>query len=162
MSTTVAASSSSLGWVVFSTLMSWTWYAISWLLTLSAWLISALLFGVWWCQGLLLYLPHSGTTLKRRALKFNDAGYQSPEEYRLPFEDVYIRVSEHIRVHAWFCPQAPAAVCLCLFFRPADCPPFVRLFSSPHFHSMSCVQRAASAPTVVLFHGNAGNIGYAL
>ena len=83
---------------------------------------------MWWCQGLLLYLPHSGTTLKRRALKFNDAGYQSPEEYKLPYEDVYIRVSEHIRVHAWFCPQAPAL--------------------------------AAKSPTVVLFHGNAGNIGY--
>jgi pimeloyl-ACP methyl ester carboxylesterase len=94
------------------------------------WLSGALLFGVWWCQGLLLYLPNSGSTKNRRALRFNEQGYQSPAEYELDYEDVDLKSTSQISIHAWFCKQ-PAA-------------------------------KMATAPTVVMFHGNAGNIGYRL
>ena len=50
------------------------WYMISWLVTLVLWVAGAALFGVWWCQGLLLYLPNSGTTPKRRGVAFNPQG----------------------------------------------------------------------------------------
>jgi len=93
------------------------------------WLLGAGLFGLWWCQGKLLYLPSFGDREgEKRKLVHNMRGYRSPSEHNIPFDDVYITCKDGTRIHCWLLKQENAAIC----------------------------------PTIVFFHGNAGNIGFRL
>lgn len=63
----------------------------------------------------------------------NPRGYRSPEERQIPFESHMIPCSDGVHIHAWFLP-AP----------------------------LSKKQDQQNAPTILFFHGNAGNIGLRL
>ena len=62
---------------------------------------------------------------------------RTPAAAGLPFQDVYFSAADGVKLHGWFIP-APAAASF------ADPPN----------------QPAAANPTILWFHGNAGNIGY--
>jgi fermentation-respiration switch protein FrsA (DUF1100 family) len=59
-----------------------------------------------------------------------------PSRYDLPFEDVWLRTSDGVRIHGWF----------------------IRY----HAQNMDLLEAYKQTPTLVLFHGNAGNISHRL
>jgi len=93
------------------------------------WLFASALFGLWWCQGYLLYLPSfQGRSGEKRQIKHNVQGFRSPSDHRLPFEEHFITTADNVKVHSWLLMQDNPSVC----------------------------------PTIIFFHGNAGNIGFCL
>mmetsp|Transcript_8907 Transcript_8907/g.21783 ORF Transcript_8907/g.21783 Transcript_8907/m.21783 type:complete len:356 (-) Transcript_8907:7-1074(-) len=62
----------------------------------------------------------------------NPRGYRSPSEYQIPYEDIHIMCEDGVSLHAW------------LMLRGKN------------------DSSSSSTPTVVFFHGNAGNIGIRL
>jgi len=118
-------------WTLDSSWIVWSWF--SWvfinLLVLIFWIVGALLFGVWWCQDSLLYMPNIDNRKgEKRLLKYNPQGYLSPSEYSLNYEEHYLLTKDNVKIHCWLLLQDPKA----------------------------------RSPTVVFFHGNAGNIGFRL
>jgi len=97
------------------------------LLKIYLWLFSAIVFGLWWVQGALLYSP--GTKNKKqdtRSIFSNPEGYRSPAEHGLlKFEEHYLKTRDGVRIHSWLVLQE---------------------------HCEKC-------PTILMLHGNAGNIG---
>jgi len=106
----------------------WLLWILFWFIKILLWLLAAALFGLWWCQGYILYLPqYQGRTGEKRQVKFNLHGMRSPSEIRLPFEEHYITTKDNVKIHSWLIKQ-DNDVC----------------------------------PTIIYFHGNAGNIGFCL
>jgi len=68
----------------------------------------------------------------QRSPKLNPPMYRSPERWSLPFQDAFITTADGVRIHAWFVYQ-PVAKC-----------------------------QDGPVPTLICFHGNAGNIGHRL
>jgi abhydrolase domain-containing protein 13 len=66
-------------------------------------------------------------------LKDNPRGYRSPLERQVPFENMYITCRDGVRIHAW-----------------------LLLYTRDGTHTVP------TSPTIVFFHGNAGNIGLRL
>ncbi|KAJ0407275.1 hypothetical protein P43SY_008050 [Pythium insidiosum] len=77
-------------------------------------------------QDKLLYVPTIRGASKLTS--DNPAGYRDPSEYGVDYEDLMIRTSDGVHVHAWFMPQP----------------------------------ESSTRPTLIFFHGNAGNIGHRL
>ena len=84
-------------------------------------------------QDSLLYFPEIGGIPRRPS--DNPRGYRSPQERRIPFQDVYIECADGVTIHAWLLQYQPAA-------------------QQPH--------NPNHIPTILFFHGNAGNIGLRL
>jgi len=68
-----------------------------------------------------------------RHLSSNPKGYRNPSEYKVPYSSHIIKTSDGVSIHAWFIYHSS--------YRPAD---------------------GQSLPTIIFFHGNAGNIGMRL
>lgn len=102
--------------------------ALAWgLLRSVLWTAALALFGVWWAQGLVLYMPTvMGRSGEKRQLRYNPPGSRTPAEQGLPYEEVFLRAADGVLLHAWFIPQAADHV-------------------------------RATCPTVIYFHGNAGS-----
>lgn len=113
---------------MLSAVFYWLYVIISWLFVLVLLALLVVLIWLWRKQGSLLYLSEHNVQDKKRAVTFNPKGYRSPQDYDIPFEDVYIKTPDNVRVHAWLMLQ-----------------PNQKL-----------------VPTIVVFHGNAGNIGFRL
>ena len=62
----------------------------------------------------------------------NPRGYRSPAEYKIPFDDIYIPCEDGVSIHAWLLRR-----------RKNDSLP-------------------SATPTIIFFHGNAGNMGIRL
>ncbi|KAJ0401062.1 hypothetical protein P43SY_005082 [Pythium insidiosum] len=77
-------------------------------------------------QDKLLYFPTIPGASK--FTKDNPTGYRNPSEYGIDHEDLMIRTSDGVHLHAWLMRQP----------------------------------ESSSRPTLIFFHGNAGNIGYRL
>jgi len=99
------------------------WVAVKFVL----WLVLCAFFLLWWKQGMILYMRE--TKKRERENQNNQQGYKSPADWKLPFEDVWVKTRDGERIHAWFIKDK----------------------------SVECTR-----PTVLWFHGNAGNIGYRL
>jgi fermentation-respiration switch protein FrsA (DUF1100 family) len=91
-------------------------------------LVTMLVFALWWYQGGLLYMPSFGRPGESKQIALNTVGFRSPAEYHLPYEEAWIDGPDGTRTHGW------------LILQPAP----------------------ATSPTIIFFHGNAGNIGYRL
>ena len=63
----------------------------------------------------------------------NPRGHRSPAEYQMAFEDIQIVCEDKVKIHAWLI-----------------------------FGEEKTGDSSASTPTLVFFHGNAGNIGFRL
>lgn len=85
-------------------------------------------------QDSLLYYPEIGGIPRRPSQ--NPRRYRSPDEHQVPFEQCRIRCADGVRIHAW------------LMLRQAA--------------TSSSTAAKARMPTIVFFHGNAGNIGLRL
>ncbi|CAB9519095.1 Protein ABHD13 [Seminavis robusta] len=85
-------------------------------------------------QDSLLYYPEIGGIPKRPSQ--NPRRYRSPDEHQVPFETHMIKCADGVRVHSWLLLRKP---------------------SSPQSPTAS-----GKMPTIVFFHGNAGNIGLRL
>jgi len=107
--------------------LGWIWWIISNTVFLILWVFGALLFGLWWNQGKLLYMSDFENKGKR-SLDNNPPGYKTPSEVGLPYEDHMLQTTDGEHIHCWLLTQ-PAI---------------------------------SNAPTVIFFHGNAGNIGFRL
>lgn len=83
-------------------------------------------------QDSLLYFPTVGGQVPRRT-RSNPRKYRSPGEHSIPFEEHFISCSDGVAIHTWI------------------------LYSK-----QSTEDQRASRPTVLFFHGNAGNIGLRL
>jgi len=83
-------------------------------------------------QDKLLYFPEIGGIPRRPA--DNPRGYRSPAERQLPFESHRIPTADGVHIHAWLILAAHA----------------------------DTTTQAKRAPTILFFHGNAGNIGLRL
>jgi hypothetical protein len=69
--------------------------------------VGALLFGLWWCQGLLLYLPNfSDRKGEKRKVQYNDPGYRSPADRGLQFTDSVVTTRDGVDIHCWWLPQS--------------------------------------------------------
>jgi hypothetical protein len=105
-----------------STWVDWVWWFVFWLIKLVFWIFGATMFGVWWCQGYLLYLPSfAGRTGDKRQIKFNQAGLRSPAELQLPFEEHYISTKDSVLIHAWLVLQDNYQMCPTLIFFSRKC-----------------------------------------
>jgi len=60
-----------------------------------------------------------------------------PSRYNLPFEDVYLTTRDNVRIHAWF-----------IRYR--------------HAKGYDLMEAYVNTPTIIYFHGNAGNISHRL
>jgi hypothetical protein len=58
-----------------------------------------------------------------------------PSRYNLPFEDVYLKTKDNVKIHAWFIRQKTGVLDL---------------------------EAYNKTPTIIYFHGNAGNISHRL
>ena len=96
-------------------------------------LISAALGLLYYNQDSLLYFPTIAGGQVARKTKENPRNYRSPAEHSIPFEEHFIPCADGVIIHAWV------------------------LFSKK-----STNEQRASRPTVLFFHGNAGNIGLRL
>jgi pimeloyl-ACP methyl ester carboxylesterase len=83
-------------------------------------------------QDSLLYFPTVGGQVPRRT-RSNPRKYRSPGEHSIPFEEHFISCSDGVAIHTWI------------------------LYSK-----QSTEDQRSSRPTVLFFHGNAGNIGLRL
>ena len=95
-------------------------------------LTTVVLAGLYFKQDSLLYHPEIGN-MPRDPAK-NPRGYRSPADYKIPFEDVQIICDDGVKVHAWL------------------------MFGS----TSTSTSGMSTLPTIVFFHGNAGNIGFRL
>jgi abhydrolase domain-containing protein 13 len=86
-------------------------------------------------QDALLYFPEIAGIPKQSSK--NPRGYRSPEERQLPYENHMIQTEDGVRIHAWL-----------LLHIPAD--------------TTATTTRTSKSPTIIFFHGNAGNIGLRL
>jgi pimeloyl-ACP methyl ester carboxylesterase len=89
-------------------------------------------------QDSLLYFPEIGGIPKRP--RDNPRGYRSPDERNIPFDNLRIPCADGVHIHAWFLP----------FLSDQD------TLSSTHNNNNN------NTPTLIFFHGNAGNIGLRL
>jgi pimeloyl-ACP methyl ester carboxylesterase len=104
-----------------------------WILRTMGYIVSALLFVLWWFQGSLLYMPSFGRVGEGKVISSNPRGFRSPAEYGMRHEEIWLQSGtppNSIPLHAWLVLQPGSS--------------------------------ASRAPTVIFFHGNAGNIGYRL
>ena len=85
-------------------------------------------------QDSLLYYPEIGGIPRRPSQ--NPRRYRSPDEHQVPFENHKIRCADGVRIHAW------------LMLRQQQ--------------PQSPASEQPKMPTIVFFHGNAGNIGLRL
>ena len=98
--------SSAISMIGFVALFYWIQWIFFFMLSLSLWFVAAALFVVWYCQEFLLYLPsNSGNRIEGRQVAFNAKGFRSPEEYGLPYTDVYLDVGRGVQVHGWLITQ---------------------------------------------------------
>ena len=140
----------------FSIFFSWMFTFFLVLVLLAAILFLLLLSLIWYRQNNLIYLStgpagislfsgivpsvnaagSSGSTplALPRSVANNPPGFKSPAEYLLPCEDVYIRTSDNVRIHGWL----------------------IKYESGGVIES----EKISKIPTLILFHGNAGNIGF--
>lgn len=85
-------------------------------------------------QDNLLYFPEiSGVPRRPRS---NPRKYRSPDEYNLPFESHMIQTADGVSIHSWLLLQQP--------------------------NNSSKNSDLNKIPTIIFFHGNAGNIGLRL
>lgn len=82
-------------------------------------------------QESLLYFPEIGGI--PRSPQNNPRGYRSPGERQIPFDNVRIRCTDGVEIHAWL-----------LWYTDIN------------------GNKPPSTPTIIFFHGNAGNIGLRL
>jgi fermentation-respiration switch protein FrsA (DUF1100 family) len=108
---------------MFARLLDWTAKAF----VAGGGLATVLAVALYVYQEKLLYHPTMPGTPKKPAE--NPKHYRSPEEYNIPFVDVWITTADGVRLHAWLLLQPGAR---------------------------------RSSPTILYFHGNAGNIGFRL
>lgn len=92
-------------------------------------------------QDSLLYYPEIGGIPRRPSQ--NPRRYRSPGEHQVPFETHMIRCADGVRIHSW----------LMLRHNPSN---------SNSQQQQSVVSEQPKMPTIVFFHGNAGNIGLRL
>jgi abhydrolase domain-containing protein 13 len=137
-SSSSGSASSSLPAFVTDTLVPLCWKGGGIAVGLAA-VVAALLYAK---QDSLLYFPEIGGL--PRSPRQNPRGYRSPSERGVDaFEDCRIRCDDGVEIHAW----------LLQYTVP----------SGPNF-SQALRPRSADhkAPTILFFHGNAGNIGFRL
>jgi abhydrolase domain-containing protein 13 len=89
-------------------------------------------------QDQLLYFPEVNGLAKRTS--DNPSGYRSPEESNLPYENYFIPCDDGVHIHAWLIIHSSV--------------------SSQYLNSRA--NPDPSIPTIIFFHGNAGNIGLRL
>ena len=77
-------------------------------------------------QDKMIYQPNP-VTINLPTPDLNPPNYRNPLERGIPYEDVYLKTSDNLKIHAW------------LMKRPET-----------------------NAPTIIYFHGNAGNLGFRL
>lgn len=71
---------------------------------------------VWFKQEGMLYHPCVPQEKYRYPRNMPD-GYRSPEEYGMPFKDVWIRTKDKVKLHAWFVKANPnPRLCRTLIF----------------------------------------------
>lgn len=99
-------------------------------------LTTVVLAGLYFKQDSLLYHPEIGN-MPRDPAK-NPRGYRSPADYKIPFEDVQIICDDGVKVHAWL------------------------MFGGGSASTSVSISGVSTLPTIVFFHGNAGNIGFRL
>ena len=110
--------------------------------SLIVWRMSSLVVGLgvvvggllYFKQESMLYFPEVGGIPRRP--RDNPRRYRSPEEHQIPFESHQIRCEDGVHIHAW------------LLLR--------------HDKSATNHDDSQKLPTLVFFHGNAGNIGLRL
>ncbi|CBZ50427.1 hypothetical protein NCLIV_008960 [Neospora caninum Liverpool] len=84
---------------------------------------------VWYFQEKLLFYP--GVPQGFETPDKNPKGLRSPAERGLPFEELWLRTVDGVKLHCWLIKQ-------------------------------KLPQVSAHAPTLIFFHGNAGNVGFRL
>ncbi|KFG46673.1 phospholipase/carboxylesterase [Toxoplasma gondii p89] len=84
---------------------------------------------LWYFQEKLLFYP--GVPQGFETPDKNPKGLRSPAERGLPFEELWLRTVDGVKLHCWLIKQ-------------------------------KLPQVAAHAPTLIFFHGNAGNVGFRL
>ena len=87
-------------------------------------------------QDSLLYFPEIGGIPRRP--QDNPRGYRSPEERQLPYESVRITCADGVQIHGWL------------------------LFANGLPSNNNANNNNKPTPTIIFFHGNAGNIGLRL
>ena len=96
-------------------------------------------------QESLLYFPEIGG-IPRQTSK-NPRGYRSPAERAVPFEDYYITCADGVQIHAWL-----------LLYQQQN--------QNPDDDDDDGINKqttdTSKTPTILFFHGNAGNIGLRL
>jgi len=99
-----------LGWIVW----------LFWMVVLFVlWIIGALLFGLWWNQGKLLYMTEMADRQgERRGLDYNPPGTRHPGEYGLPYENHMLKTSDGHSIHCWLItqPEDKLSQCATLIF----------------------------------------------
>ncbi len=114
-------------------------YGAVFALQTTIYLIVALVAALIWFQGKLLYMPTAHTKeAGKRGNAFNPLGYRSPAEYNLPYEEMRCVTADGVPLHGWLIRHVPERD------------------GSTKKHS------ARGIPTILFFHGNAGNIGFRL
>lgn len=99
-------------------------------------------------QESLLYFPKINGIPRRPSS--NPRSYRSPEEHDIPFTEHMIKCSDNVSIHAWLLHQTQT-------------PPQMQSRSKTSSTSMSSTtSSSSSSPTIIFFHGNAGNIGLRL
>ncbi|PFH32610.1 phospholipase/carboxylesterase [Besnoitia besnoiti] len=92
-------------------------------------LLSCLVGLLWYFQEKLLFYP--GVPQGFETPDKNPKGLRSPAERGLPFEELWVKTVDGVKLHCWLIKQ-------------------------------KLPQVAAHAPTLIFFHGNAGNVGFRL
>eukprot|EP01080_Neovahlkampfia_damariscottae_P008962 gene8962-911_t len=83
---------------------------------------------IYWKQDMLLYVYYMPSGSRGKHLYL-------PSRYNLPFEDVYLKTRDGVKIHAWFIRQKSGILDL---------------------------EAYNKTPTIIYFHGNAGNISHRL
>ena len=91
-------------------------------------------------QESMLYFPEIGGIPRRP--RDNPRRYRSPKEHSIPFESHHIECEDGVSIHAW------------LLFRSAE--------NSSSANTSGGSSNSNNLPTLIFFHGNAGNIGLRL
>jgi pimeloyl-ACP methyl ester carboxylesterase len=98
-----------------------------------AFLFVAVVAAVIFFQGRLLYMPtaHCDSS-ELRGNEHNPPGHRSPQEYALPYDDVRVTTADGVGIHGWLIRH----------------------------DNGNDDDNGRGVPTVLFFHGNAGNIGF--
>ena len=117
---------------LLSSVIPFMWNACALVVGLAA-IVGGLLYAK---QDSLLYYPEIGGIPRRPSQ--NPRRYRSPDEHQVPFESHHIRCQDGVRIHSWL------------------------MLRQQSFQSQQPSSEQPKMPTIVFFHGNAGNIGLRL